>query len=77
MRRMIATASAATAMAAVPVPASRAASWTQWNPDDSRCITVNALAPGYFETALTNALRRNTEFVERLKGRNPPRLGKA
>jgi gluconate 5-dehydrogenase len=36
-------------------------------------ITVNALAPGYFETELTTILRRDTAFVERMKGRIPLR----
>jgi gluconate 5-dehydrogenase len=36
-------------------------------------ITVNALAPGYFETELTTILRRDTEFVARMTGRIPLR----
>ena len=36
-------------------------------------ITVNALAPGYFETELTTILRRDTEFVARMQSRIPLR----
>lgn len=36
-------------------------------------ITVNALAPGYFETELTTILRRDTAFVERMSNRIPLR----
>ena len=36
-------------------------------------ITVNALAPGYFETELTTILRRDSEFVTRMTGRIPLR----
>ena len=36
-------------------------------------ITVNALAPGYFETELTTILRKDTEFVARMSARIPLR----
>ena len=36
-------------------------------------ITVNALAPGYFETELTTILRRDAAFVERMSSRIPLR----
>ena len=36
-------------------------------------ITVNALAPGYFETELTTILRKDTDFVARMSSRIPLR----
>ncbi len=36
-------------------------------------ITVNALAPGYFETELTTILRKDAEFVNRMSSRIPLR----
>jgi gluconate 5-dehydrogenase len=36
-------------------------------------ITVNALAPGYFETELTTILRKDAAFVERMSSRIPLR----
>ena len=36
-------------------------------------ITVNAIAPGYFETELTTILRRDQEFVARMSSRIPLR----
>ena len=37
----------------------------------SRCVRVNALAPGYVETALNAQGRQDTAFVERIRSRIP------